>query len=170
MTPANEPRLATMGEVYTDPAFRGLVHNVWSAALVLLLVAAAHLGLALLRYYLVHDPGLAPAFSDRTAARAELVADLAVSAAMVACYLWARRSPLAALTVAFVVWLSIQSVTISIGGLELFSARILVAKIGILVVLVRGIISAVIARRLRARLAPPRPEALPVARATRVRR
>ncbi len=146
-----------------DPAFRGLANDVSSAASVLLLVALGHVGFALFRYYVAHDPGMAAAV-EGTGTRTAVVGDLGVSAAMVGCFLWARRAPLVALTVALLVWLSIQSVTISVGGVVIISGWLLLVRIGILVLLIRGIVAAVLARRLRARLAPPRPEALPAAR------
>ena len=147
-----------------DPALRGMANDVSSAAGVLLLIALAHVGFALFRYYVAHDPGMAAAV-EGTSTRTAVLGDLAVSAAMVLCFLWARRAPLPALSVALVAWLAVQGVTITIGGIVLISGWLIMVRIGILVALVRGIVAAALARRLRARLAPPRPEALPPARA-----
>lgn len=147
-----------------DPAFRGMTNSVASAASVLLLIALAHIGFALFRYYVAHDPGMAAAV-EGTSTRTAVLADLILAAAMVGCFLWARRAPIVALSVAMVAWLAIQSVAITIGGIMVISGWLIMIRIGILVALVRGIVAAVLARRLRARLAPPRPETLPVARA-----
>jgi hypothetical protein len=148
-----------------SPDFRRLRSNVGTASLILLVVAGAHLFLGLLMYVFSTDPALGPPSAvELTAARVELLSNLVVAVAMVGCFAWARSAPTPALTIALVVWLAVQIATILLGGLLVFAMRIFIAKIITLGLLLRGIVSAVSAARLRAKLAPPRPAGLPGAR------
>ncbi len=148
-----------------DPDFRTLKSNIRTASMILLVVAIAHLLFGLATYFVtIVGDLLPPTAAELEAARIELISNLFVSVTMVACFVWARRTPTPALTTALVVWVAVQATTALAGGLALSTLRIFVVKLVIFAMLVRGIVSAVTAASLRRKLAPPRPAPLPSAR------
>ncbi|MGE0867116.1 MAG: hypothetical protein AB7P03_01045 [Kofleriaceae bacterium] len=148
-----------------NPDFRAFRTNLATASMTLLVVAAAHLVLGLVLYVFAADSTLAPpTAAELTGARFDLLSNVFVAAAMIGCFVWARSAPIPALTTALVIWIAVQVVSLLFGGVVLISLRISVAKLIAFALLVRGIVSAVSAARLRAKLAPPRPAGLPGAR------
>jgi hypothetical protein len=152
--------------------FRALKSDLGVASTILLVVAAANLSLGVMLYLLGTDANFAPTSAELAAARFALIGDVLVSLAMAACFLWAQRAPTAALTTALGLWLAAQGVTVAIAGpmpFALGSLWILTAKVITFALLLRGIVSAASAARVRAKLARPRPAALPNARVIRAR-
>ena len=152
----------------TSAEFRTLKHNVFIASTSLLIIGIASLCIGFGLYYIEADsmPSSAAAM-ELVGARISLAGNLLICVAMVACFFWARRSPTLALITALVAWLALQIAMVAATGLigiEAVSLRAIIIKIAILAVLLRGIGSAIVARRLRSKLTAVRQVAMPVAR------
>ncbi|HUJ63675.1 MAG TPA: hypothetical protein VLX92_34485 [Kofleriaceae bacterium] len=145
--------------------FRALKHNQLVASASVVVIGAGSIALGLVLYWLDTD-ALGETATALSRARVELGCNLLVGVVMAGCFAWSRRAPTAALSTALVVWLASQASfasLVGVGAFGMISVRVIIIKVVVFALLIRGIVSAVIAARLRARLAPPRP-ALPGAR------
>ncbi|HVV86731.1 MAG TPA: hypothetical protein VHE35_26920 [Kofleriaceae bacterium] len=137
---------------------------MWGPSATLFTVGGLQLVQLAFEYYAAHDHFMT---SELAEGRVEVVLNLAIVAALLGCGVAARRAPLLALTVGAIGWMLAEGVVIHRGGYAILSAWLLVTLTIILVFLLRALVAAAGVRRLRARLAPPRPAPLPVARLRR---
>jgi len=83
--------------------------------------------------------------------RLALLADGLLGVCFLACFFWARRSPVAGIGLAFALWLVAAGAAVVLNPLNLFRHGI--AKLLVLLLLGRGIVAATKARDARKRMA-----------------
>ena len=135
-----------------DEDFRYGWASIRAASTMLLIIALASLAASLGRYALEVTSEFASA-TDRVGATGDLLVQLAVSAVFFGCAAWARRSPLPAVSLGFLVWLLVQvgaTIASPISSLPIGVAGFLNAflRLAVFLFLVRGLVAAVRGQRL----------------------
>lgn len=139
-----------------DDDFRDGRAATRSAATILLLLALVSLALGLGRYALeVTSDFASPA--GRVGALGALAVQLAVGAVFFGCFAWARRNPLPAVALGFLVWLVAQvgaTVASPISALPIGAVGFMSAflRLAIFLLLVRGLVAAIRGQRLIRRM------------------
>jgi hypothetical protein len=139
-----------------DDDFREARTAVRSAATILLLIALLCVAVGLGRYLLEVSSDLASS-SDRVGALAGLAANVAVGAVLFGCAFAAKRHPLPAVGMGFLVWLLAQVgalIASPISALPIGITGFVVAflRLAILLLLVRGLLAAIRGQRLVRRM------------------
>jgi hypothetical protein len=134
----------------SDVDFRELKSKIRSAASVVLVLGALHIcwGAFL---FVVDRAATGPAYSEvDELVLSIIVVDVAIGAAMLGCFFWARRAPLPALIAGFGVWAGVHLLSMLVSPLTIFAGLLL--KISCAILLTRGIVSAWQAASLMRRL------------------
>jgi hypothetical protein len=129
-----------------DEDFRDGRSNVRTASTILLLLALLSLALGAGRYILAAMSGF-DASDERAAALAQLVFDALVGGVLLACFAWARRSPVFAITAGLLAWTGIQVAETIVSPASALPAGLVgflnsFWRLVVLLLLVRGLIAA----------------------------